>query len=290
MTTSALDRVGQQKAAPTVLEYIGRLVPEIQRALPRGMDGDRIARLAMTVLRTDQQAAVKRGKPQEALVNCNPYSFAGALLTAAALGLEIGTGEAHLVAYKGECTFIPDYKGLAKLYWQHPLARHLDAQVVYARDDFDYAYGLDPFLRHKPARGDRGPIEAYYAVAALSTDAKAFVVLTPDECKALRGGKVGPAANFKGGDPMHWMERKTVLKQLFKLLPKSTTLQQALAADERTGSELHQQRAFENAAEPSAITAGTTEAAVDVATGEVLPVEEPDEPTWPDTPRPPDAT
>lgn len=234
---------------PTVTEYIGRLVPEIQRALPKGMDGDRIARLALTVVRKDP-----------ALAACDPYSFAGALLTAAALGLEIGTGEAHLVAYKQECTFIPDYKGLAKLFYQHPLARHLDCQVVYENDAFDYAYGLDPFLTHKPARGDRGAVTEYYAVASLSTGARAFVVLSPDEVKAIRGGKVGPSGRI--ADPMHWMERKTVLKQLMKLLPKSTTLQLALAADEMTGRELQQQL--------PAVTEAPALMAYEPTTGEVL--------------------
>lgn len=284
-TTSVRGAVATQQAKPTVEQFIGQIVPEIQRALPAGMDGDRIARLALTVVRKDRN-----------LQQCDPYSFAGALLTAAALGLEVGTGEAHLVAYKGECTFIPDYKGLAKLFYQHPLARHLDCQTVYANDDFDYAYGLNPFLTHKPARGDRGEITDYYAVASLSTGASAFVVLSPAEVKALRGGKVGPDARFKGGDPMHWMERKTVLKQLMKLMPKSTTLQQALAADEKTGSELARERAIE-AAPTSALLAATTPAldpsptAVDTTTGEVLEVsvEDPDEPSWPDTRQPADA-
>jgi recombination protein RecT len=281
--TTALDRVGQQSAPPTVTEFIGQLVPEIQRALPAGMDGDRIARLALTVVRKDR-----------ALQNCDPLSFAGALLTAAALGLEVGTGEAHLVAYGKECTFIPDYKGLSKLFFQHPLARHLDCQVVYENDTFDYAYGLDPFLTHKPARGDRGAIHAYYAVAALSTGAKAFVVLTPEDCKALRGGKVGPDARFKGGDPMHWMERKTALKQLMKLLPKSTTLQRALEADEKSGSELHRDRAIEARSSTAAIEAAPVD--VDPATGVVLdPADQtggadPDtDAAWPETAKPADA-
>ena len=266
--SNALDNVRNRTAPPTVEQFIGQIIPEIQRALPRGMDGDRIARLALTVVRKDR-----------ALQQCDPFSFAGALLTAAALGLEVGTGEAHLVAYKNECTFIPDYKGLAKLFYQHPLARHIDCQTVYANDDFDYAYGLDPFLTHKPARGDRGAIEAYYAVASLSTGAKAFVVLSPEEVKALRGGKVGPDPRFKGGDPMHWMERKTVLKQLMKLMPKSATLQRAIEADEKTGTELHrelqdgQRTAISAAPEPEA----------DTVTGEVTDT------SWPTTAQPADA-
>jgi recombination protein RecT len=233
MTSIALP---SDKPAPTITSTIAELKPQLQRALPRGMDADRIARLALTAVRKDK-----------ALAKCDPMSFAGALLTASALGLEPGVnGEAWLVAYGRECTFIPGYQGLAKLFYQHPLARHLECEVVYERDDFDYAKGTDPYLRHKPALGDRGQVVAYYAAASLSTGAKAFVVLTPDEVKALRGGKVGPSGKI--ADPMRWMERKTVLRQLFKLLPKSTTLQTALDADEKTGRELYAERVAERPA------------------------------------------
>ncbi len=223
--TTALDRVGRQEQPKTVTQALSQIVPELQRAAPKGMDGDRLARLALTLVRKDRY-----------LAEANPASFAGALLTAAALGLEVGTGEAHLVAYKGEVTFIPDFKGLAKLYYQSPLAKHLESNFVCENDLFEYEEGSNPYLRFRKARGDRGPITDYYALATLTTGAVAFVVLTPDEVKELRGGKVGPDPRFKGGDPQHWMERKTVLKQLFKLLPKSTQLQQALVADDREGN------------------------------------------------------
>lgn len=276
MTASALDTVGRQQQPPSVASFIQQLRPEIARALPKHMDADRIARLALTVLRTDEAAAKKRGKPGDALVNCKPESFAGALLTASALGLEPGiNGEAYLVAYKGEATLIVGYQGYAKLFWQHPLAQHLDAQAVHEHDDFDYAYGLDPYLRHKPALGERGKVTAYYAVAALSTGAKVFVVISPEEAKALRGGKVGVSGSIP--DPMHWMERKTALRQLFKLLPKSPTLSRALDSDERTGTELRAQSAAVIDQPPVAIEAP---AVVDTDTGVI--VEEPDAPAWSD--------
>jgi recombination protein RecT len=238
----------QQANRPNIATVIAQLKPEIQRALPKGMDADRIARLALTAIRKDRN-----------LAQCSPESFAGALLTSAALGLEPNlNGEAYLVAYKGECTLIVGYMGYAKLFFQHPLARHLDAQAVHAQDDFDYAYGLDPYLRHKPARGDRGPITDYYAVAALSTGAKLFVVLSVDEVKALRG----PVRAGSIADPQHWMERKTALRQLLKLLPKSTTLQRAMDADEKRGLELYQDRMVENTPPPAALEQGTGERVV----------------------------
>lgn len=235
---------------PTVGQFITRLQPEIARALPKGMDADRIARLALTVVRQSDIEARKAGKPQNSLANCKPESFAGSLLTASALGLEPGVnGEAYLVPYNGECTLIVGYQGYAKLFWQHPLARHLDAQAVRENDDFDFSYGLAQYLRHKPLRrGERGRITEYWAAAELSTGASAFVVLTAEEVKKLRGGKVGPSGQIK--DPMSWMERKTALRQLFKLLPKSTTLIAALAVDEQKGSTLVEREI------PQAITAG----------------------------------
>lgn len=218
---------------PSIATLISQMQPEIQRALPKGMDGDRIARLALTVVRQNPQ-----------LANASPASFAGALLTAAALGLEPGVnGEAYLVPYKRECQLIIGYQGYAKLFWQNPLARHIDAQAVYANDEFDYAYGTEPFLRHKPAKGERGELVAYYAVASLSTGGSSFVVLSPDEVKKLRGGKVGTSGNID--DPMRWMERKTALRQLIKTLPRSTMLNHALVADEALGTSLRAQRAAE---------------------------------------------
>ncbi|NKV63713.1 hypothetical protein GS924_06770 [Rhodococcus hoagii] len=53
--------------------------PELQRALPKHMDPDRMARIALTVLRQTPK-----------LNECKPESFLGALMTAAQVGLEPG--------------------------------------------------------------------------------------------------------------------------------------------------------------------------------------------------------
>jgi len=233
-STVALPSERAVEEKQTIGSMIQSLRPEIGRALPRGMDADRMARLALTVLRQTPK-----------LAECSPQSFAGSLLTAAALGLEPGVnGEAYLVPYKRECQLIIGYQGYAKLFWQNPLARHLDAQAVYSNDEFDYEYGLNPMLRHKPATGDRGTIVYYYAVATLSTGGSAFVVLTPAEVKKLRGGKVGTSGNID--DPMRWMERKTVLRQLVKTLPRSTMLNAAMTVDEELGTSLRSRKAAES--------------------------------------------
>jgi recombination protein RecT len=246
VTTTQQAVARRDENQPSLAAVVQRLVPEIQRALPKHMDGDRMARMALTVLRKDAM----RTDDGPRLAACSAESFAGSLLTAAALGLEPGiNGEAYLVPYKRECTFIAGYQGLVKLFYQHPLAQYITAEAVYERDHFDYAKGLDPYLTHKPAKGDRGEVVYYYAGARLTTGAKDFVVLTPDEVKALRQGKVGPQGKIT--DPMRWMERKTAVRQLVKLMPKSPTLTYALEVDEHGGHELHRELVAENT--PAAI-------------------------------------
>lgn len=275
--------IEKAQSRPTIGELVQRMRPEIMRALPKGMDADRVARLTLTLLRQSELAKAK-GTATTSLGECTPESFAGALLTAAALGLEPGVdGEAWLVPYRDrkndivECTFIPGYKGIAKLFWNHPLARHLDAQAVYEHDEFDYQLGLDPYLHHKPARGDRGDITHYYAVASLSTGARRFEVMTAAEVAAVRAASPRKSGDIR--DPQHWMERKTVLKQLLKVMPKSPHLSYALAADEQSGRDLAVEQVPTQIIEQK--DPPELEAGIDPVTGEIR-----DPADWPATAQP----
>lgn len=246
----------EQQAPQSIAEYLELLAPQLERALPgaRPGDGKRIARIALTLVRKTPK-----------LAECSPASFAASLMTASQLGLDLGVeGEAYLVPYKRECTLIVGYRGYTKLFWQHPMARHIDAQAVRENDKFSYAYGLHPHLEHVPAEKDRGEVIYFYAVASLSTGAATFVVLTPEEVKQLRRGKVGPNGDIP--DPQLWMERKTAIRQMVKTLPKSPALARAAEVDEMTGTELRQR--IQIAELPAEQEEGAVPANVDDATGE----------------------
>jgi recombination protein RecT len=236
---STYQPVAQPKSL-TTHQLLTRLTPEIQRALPKGMDADRIARLVMTEIRKNPK-----------LAECTQESFAGALLTASALGLEPGVqGESYLVPYKDsrrrvtECQLIVGYQGIVKLFWQHPRAARVDSQCVYANDDFGYTKGLRPELFHRAAQGDRGDPVAYYAIVGIQGADPMWDVFTPEQIAKLRRGKVGPKGDIP--DPERWMERKTALKQVLKMAPKSTRLDLAIRSDEQGGSDLYKSQAMDS--------------------------------------------
>lgn len=237
--TTEYQPVAKQPAQRNTGQLLKALTPEIQRALPKGMDADRIARLVMTEIRKNPQ-----------LADCTQQSFAGALLTASALGLEPGVnGECYLIPYRDrkknivECQLVIGYQGISKLFWQSPQADYMDAQWVGANDNFRYVKGLNPVLEHTPAAGERGAPVAYYAVVKVKGAQPMWDVFTPAEIAKLRGGKVGTSGNID--DPQRWMERKTALKQVLKLAPKSTRLDLATRFDESAGTDLYTTQAMD---------------------------------------------
>lgn len=222
-----VEQTGEQQK-PDLAAFVNSMSSELARAVPKHLTGDRIARIALTSLRTTKH-----------LPECTQASFAGALMNCAQLGLEPGgpAGEAYLVPFFNrklgvyEVQLVIGYQGMVKLFWQSPMARHLDAQVVYENDEFDYEYGLDPRLVHKPSLVGRGKPIAYYAVASMTNGGAAFVVLAPDDVERIR-------QRSRAKDDGPWktdydaMAKKTAIRQLFKILPKSAELARAIAHDE----------------------------------------------------------
>ncbi len=213
---TAASVAGQSKGngqPPTLAQMIDQMKPQLARALPKHMDPDRLARIALTTLRQTP-----------ALTRCNPQSFLGALMTSAQLGLEPGPlGEAYLVPYGDNVTFIPGYRGLIKLAWQSGQLKSIAAHTVHERDEFEYEYGLEPVLRHKPSLTDRGDVIAVYAAAVFKDGGSAFVVMSRQDVEAIRSRS---RASNNGPWKTDWdaMARKTAIRQLIRWLPLSSEL------------------------------------------------------------------
>jgi recombination protein RecT len=219
----------------TLANLIDRQKGEIARALPRHMSPDRLARIATTVMRQTPK-----------LGEANPASFLGALMTCAQLGLEPGPlGHAYLVPFKNhvrgckdrrncgcivEVTFIPGYRGLVDLARRSGQVSNVQARVVREADEFDYEFGLEPKLKHRP-QGSTSDVSHAYAVLKLKDGAADFDVMDLPEIAAIR-------KRSKASDDGPWstdfaeMAKKTVLRRLMKTAPMSVEYQQAVANDE----------------------------------------------------------
>lgn len=256
--------LAQQTEQPTLTQLIERMKPEIQRALPRHMDSDRLARIAITTLRQNP-----------GLGKCTPASFLGALMTCSQLGLEPGPlGEAYLVPFGNEVTFIPGYRGLIKLAWQSGQMSSIAAHVVHEQDEFDFEYGLEPFLRHKPTMtGDPGAVIAVYAAATFKNGGNAFVVMSRADVEEIRKSS---RSGSSGSSPWvkHWdaMARKTAIRQLIRYLPLSSELENLARADSLDESTRTDVAPIDEA-QPAYLTGeviDTEQGATDAVTGEVL--------------------
>lgn len=213
----------------TVAGLLEKLKPQIERALPMHMPADRFVRVVLTTLRNNP-----------ALVKADPFSLMGAIMTAAQLGLEPDgvLGHGYLVPFNSrqgpKVQFIPGYRGYITLARNSGEVEHIAAECVYEADEFDYELGLDPKLKHKPAPGDRGAMLYVYAVAKYKGGGHSMVVLTREDCEAVR--KQFSAAFRKYGDKADtpWvthfeaMCRKTAIRRLSNMLPLSVQRAAAL--------------------------------------------------------------
>lgn len=246
----ALEKKGNLGELQTLLD---KYKQQIAVALPRHLTPERMIRIALTAV-----------SKSPLLQRCNVLTIAGSVVQASILGLEVdgALGEGYLVPFWNtkasgyECQFMPGYQGLLKLVRNTDELITIDAQAVHAEDFFEYEYGLDPFLRHRPAEGDRGEITKYWAAATLKGGGKQFAVMTKKEIedhrdKYSKGAYVRDRGELvmKDGRPIlqgpwrdspEWMFKKTVLRQLCKLLPKASQAQLAIALDEATTAGIPQ--------------------------------------------------
>lgn len=224
----------------TIADLIERQKTEIARALPGAakMTPDRLARVALTTIKTSTK-----------LASCTSESLLGALMTTAQLGLEPGPlGHAYFVPFKKsqknargqweswlEVQFIIGYKGILELARRSGNIRSIEARTVYENDQFDYAYGLEDRLEHRPVLRDRGEPIAYYGKALFHDGGHYFLVMSIDDVVRIRDRSKSYDRERPSGpwhDDFDAMARKTVIRAMAPYLPLSTEMAQAFNVDE----------------------------------------------------------
>lgn len=204
--------------------FMDQLKPQIARALPAHMNADRMARLALTAFSTTP-----------ALQQCDPKSIAGAIMTAAQIGLEPGiNGQGYLIPYKDTCTFVPGWKGLVDLVSRSGRAT-VWTGAVREGDKFDYQLGDEPFCKHRPGDEDEdAPFTHIYAIGRVK-DAAMPVIEVWSRAKVLKHlnkyNKVGKRHYaFADENNLEMYARKCALLQVLKYMPSSIELANAITA------------------------------------------------------------
>jgi recombination protein RecT len=202
-------------------------LPEIARALPRHLNADTMCRAALTCFRLNPT-----------LGRCDPRSVIAGVVQASQLGLQLGVqGQAYLVPYKRrdgsyECNFIPGWKGLLDLVSRSGRATAWTG-AVYDGDEFEYAYGTNPFIKHVPASVEleqEANLRHVYAVGEVTGSTRQHIeVWSASKCRKHRDkyNKVGE--RHYSFQHFEMYARKLVLLQVLKYLPSSTELATAAA-------------------------------------------------------------
>lgn len=263
---------GQMSAAKaekkTMQAYIKAMEPAIKKALPSVITPERFTRMVLSALSSTPK-----------LAECSPQSFLAAMMTAAQLGVEPNTalGQAYLLPYRNhgqmECQFQLGYKGLIDLAYRSGEVSVIQAHTVYENDVFEYELGMDPKLRHVPAKADRGEAVAYYAMFKTKDGGYGFEVMSVDDVQrhAQRYSKSYGSGTSPWRSNFDEMAKKTVLKRALKYAPLKSDFVRGVAQDETIKAELSDEMYAvpdETVFEVEGEEIGST--AVDTETGEVI--------------------
>ena len=213
----------------TIKDYIMQMQGEIEKALPKVMTLERFTRIALSAVSNNPQ-----------LGGCTPMSFLASMMNAAQLGLEPNTplGQAYLIPFKNkgvmECQFQIGYKGLIDLAYRSGDVKTIMAQTVYENDVFEFEFGLEPRLKHVPAKQDRGEPIWFYAVFKLVNGGEGFEVMSIDDVKkhARKYSQSYNSSFSPWKNNFEEMAKKTVIKKVLKYAPLKTDFIRAVAEDE----------------------------------------------------------
>lgn len=225
-----------RSAADTVHAYLKRMGPEIARALPKHMDPDRLARIALTTIRTTPR-----------LLECSMPSLMAAVMQAAQLGLEPGLlGHCYILPFRNnktgqyEAQFMIGYRGMIDLARRSGEVQSISAREVYENDGLEVRYGLEERIVHIPwhLREDKefdepGEFRGVYMVARFKDGGYYCHYMPKAEIDAHRKRSKASSDGPWVTDYIE-MAKKTVVRNAWKWLPISVEVMRRVEASDET--------------------------------------------------------
>lgn len=196
--------------------------------LPEGVKLERVVASVLLAIANDNKGL---------LAQCTAKSLVLGVARIQQWGLELGV-TAYLLPFKDgetheyEATPVAAYTGLAELMVASGAVRHVETHVVYQGDQFEYRLGLEPKIDHLPAnpRAKGAPITFAYCILHLPFSRFAFDVMNAADIDEIRQKY---SKQWKTGPLPAWYAKKTVVRQVAKLVPKNPRLAKILAVMEQ---------------------------------------------------------
>jgi len=209
---------------------------EIAAALPRHITIDRMLTIAQTAATS-----------VPALLDCYTPSLFGAMIKCSQLGLEPNNalGQAYMIPFKNnkknrtDVQLIIGYRGMIDLARRSGHVVSMNAQAVREGDEFDWGFGLEEKLDHKPG-SDRGEITHFYAYAKLTGGGHQFDVLTKQDVDKIMASTQSRGQYGPWKDHYEQMGRKTMIRRLFNYLPVSIEMAEAASIDSQSDGGIDQ--------------------------------------------------
>lgn len=176
------------------------------------------------------------------LLECKGVTVINSFMTMAQLGFMPSSvsGEAYVLPYKNkgvlEAQFQLGYQGLVTLFYRSGV-KDISAEIVYDNDKFKFVNGK---IEHEPDvfSDDRGKAKGAYVIVTLGNGGSVNKVMSRKEILEI-GEKFSKSwsTSFspwkETNDPQLWMWKKTVLKQVAKLVPKNEMIVRAINEDNK---------------------------------------------------------
>jgi recombination protein RecT len=220
---TALNPNASNNPIVTVTHYFERHKKQLEMALPKHLNADRMTRLALTAMSQNKQ-----------LASCDAKSLFGSVILASQLGLEIGVlGQGYLVPYKGKATFVPGWQGLVDLVSRSGRGT-VYTGAIFKDQKFTFTDGArrDLVVENPTDLDDANDITHTFAVGWVKDAVMPIIELwSIAKIRKHRDkyNKVG-SSHYSFA---HWemYARKIPLMQVLKYMPKSIELSNAIMAD-----------------------------------------------------------
>lgn len=215
------------KLKTEIINHLEKQKEEIRKAFPNpNVSVDRVIRIIATALSLNPT-----------LMRCTPNSILGCAIQSAQLGLVPDSilGQCYFVPFYSsqdktyKAQIIIGYRGLIDLIYRSGMVKSVYANVVRPEDEFEYEYGINQKLIHKPKPKDKASWslnDIQYAYAYIYTVNGGFIfnVLDHNELVIIKSySKTREEISVWNSRP-NMASMKSAIRQIIKYAPYSAEL------------------------------------------------------------------